>query len=220
MTITHEPAAVAIDSILLATDFSGASERAADYARAIARKFNSTLDMVHVVDPSAVAICDEVVSPAATPHGQVCDAPNMERSHASFVESGVTTRAYTAEGHDAAQTLLGIAHNRHSNLIITGTRAKSGVGRLIMGSTAETLIRNSECPVLTIGPKANRPLDGNFDFRTIVYATDFSEQAAKAARYALAFAAHSNGRLCCCFVESDEIEVPAIQAERTARFTR
>jgi nucleotide-binding universal stress UspA family protein len=217
MTLTQEPVAVSIDTILLATDFSGTSERAAAYARAIARRFGATLDMIHVVDQSAIAICDEAVFDMQQKKLHP-DAAKPEP--VPFVEFGVTTRSFTAEGHDAAQTLLEFAHQRHSDLIVAGTQAKTGVGRLILGSTAEKLIRNAECPVLTIGPKAVPPPEGALAFRCIVYATDFSLQAAKAATHALALAENNHARLCCCFVEEDELQDPAVRAERTRRFTR
>jgi nucleotide-binding universal stress UspA family protein len=219
MTLTHEPVAVSIDTILLATDLSGTSERAAAYARAIARRFGSTLDMIHVVDPSALAICDEVVFDMQQKKLHP-DTATSKPEPPSFVEFGVTTRSFTAEGHDAAQTLLELAHQRHSDLIVAGTQAKTGMGRLILGSTAEKLIRNANCPVLTIGPNAVAPPADSLAFRCIVYATDFSPQAAKAALHALALAESNRARLCCCFVEEDELQDPAVRAERTRRFTR
>ncbi len=219
MTITQEPVAVSIDTILLATDFSGASEKAASYAKAIARRFGATLEMVHVVDPSAVAICDEVAGAMPTLDKSFGDCEDQVGTQASFIDAGVVTKSFTTEGRDAAQTLLQLAHQHHADLIVAGTQSKTGVERLFLGSTAEKLIRTADCPVLTIGPNVVWPAEGALAFRTIVYATDFSVQAAKAARYALAFAAEHGARLCCCFVENSEAEVPAIQANETADFT-
>ena len=219
MTITQEPVAVSIDTILLATDFSGASEKAASYAKAIARRFGSTLEMVHVVSPSAVAICDEAAGCMPLPDKISSDGPAQMRTQASFIEAGVTTKSFTTEGHDAAQTLLQLAHLHHADLIVAGTQSKTGVERLFLGSTAEKLIRTAECPVLTIGPSVVWPAEGPLEFRCIVYATDFSTQSAKAARYALAFATQHGARLCCCYVENTEAEVPAMRADTTADFT-
>ena len=219
MTITQEPVAVSIDTILLATDFSGASEKAASYAKAIARRFGSTLEMVHVVSPSAVAICDEAAGCMPLPDNISSDEAAQMRTQASFIEAGVTTKSFTTEGQDAAQTILQLAHQHHADLIVAGTQSKTGVERLFLGSTAEKLIRTAEFPVLTIGPSAAWPAEGPLEFRCIVYATDFSTQSAKAARYALAFATQHGARLCCCFVENTEAEVPAMRANSTADFT-
>ena len=219
MTITQEPVAISIDTVLLATDFSGASEKSASYAKAIARRFNSTLEMIHVIDPSAIAICDEVAGCVSLPDKVFSDAADPMRTQASFIEAGVTTKSFTTEGHNAAETLLELAHQHHVDLIVAGTQSKTGVERLFLGSTAEQLIRAAECPVLTIGPSVVWPPDGPLEFRCIVYATDFSVQSAKAARYALAFAAQQGARLCCCYVENSEAEVPASRADTTADFT-
>ena len=219
MTTTQEPVAISIDTVLLATDFSGASEKAAAYAKMIARRFNSTLEMIHVVDPSAVAICDEVAGCTPPPDKVFSDGTDQMHTQASFVEAGVVTKSFTTEGHDAAQTLLQLAHQHHADLIVAGTQSKTGVARLFLGSTAEKLIRAAECPVLTIGPNVVWPGDGPLEFRCIVYATDFSTQSAKAARYALAFAAQHGARLCCCYVENSEAEVPAMRVDKTAAFT-
>jgi nucleotide-binding universal stress UspA family protein len=175
--------------------------------------------MIHVVDPSAVAVCDEVAGCIPPPDKVSGNAADQMRTQASFVEAGVTTKSFTTEGHDAAQTLMELAHQHHADLIVAGTQSKTGVERLFLGSTAEKLIRAADCPVLTIGPSVVWPADGPLEFRCIVYATDFSAQSAKAARYALAFAAQHGARLCCCYVENSESEVPAMRADTTADFT-
>jgi nucleotide-binding universal stress UspA family protein len=184
MTLTQQPADVSIDTILLANDFSGASEKAAAYAKAIAHHFGSTLEMIHVVDPATISVYDEVVVGTAAEEALRKLLAHTHREEVSYMESGVVTKSFSTEGHDAAQTLLQFAHERKSDLIVAGTQAKKGVERLVLGSTAENLIRNAECPVLTIGPNADWPTENPLAFRCIVYATDFSPQSAKAARYA------------------------------------
>jgi nucleotide-binding universal stress UspA family protein len=99
--------------------------------------------------------------------------------------------------------LLRVAREHQADLIVAGTHSKSGVDRLILGSTAEDLIRHAECPVLTVGPHAKEAVDGPLAFRTIVYATDFSPKAAKAASYALSFAQDSGAHLVYCYVMED-----------------
>ena len=85
-------------------------------------------------------------------------------------------------------------------MIVAGTHSKWGVERMVTGSTAEELIRSATCPVLTVGPNAKDPAPGPLVFRSIVYATDFSPEAAKAAAYALSFAQDSGAHLYLCYV--------------------
>ena len=54
MPLIETPVYLSIEKILLATDFSLPSEKAADYAKALARRFNSTVDVAHCFNPSVV----------------------------------------------------------------------------------------------------------------------------------------------------------------------
>ena len=78
--------------------------------------------------------------------------------------------------------------------------------RLILGSTAEQLIRNAKTPVLTVGPHCKMAADAPLAFRTIVYATDFSAEAARAAVYALSFAEDCGAHLYCCYVLGIQVD--------------
>ncbi len=112
----------------------------------------------------------------------------------------LSARTTLPEGHRPSASLLKVAKEHETDLIVAGTQSKSGVERLILGSTAEQIIRNAECPVLTVGPKVTPPGDAPLAFQTIVYATDFSAEAAKAAVYALSFAQDSGAHLYFCYV--------------------
>jgi nucleotide-binding universal stress UspA family protein len=125
---------------------------------------------------------------------------NLRCLRDDFSASGIDTRTASPEGHRPAARLLKVAKEDEVDVIVAGTQSKSGVKRLILGSTAEQLIRNAECPVLTVGPNAKPPGDAPLVFQTIVYATDFSAEAAKAAVYALSFAQDSGARLYFCYV--------------------
>ena len=73
-----------------------------------------------------------------------------------------------------------------SDLLVMGTIGRTGVRKILLGSVAEEAMRESRCPVLTVGPKSHAAEE--IGFRQILYATDFSTDALVAAPYALAFA--------------------------------
>ncbi len=52
MPTVQNPVAVNVEKILLATDFSASSEKAAAYAKALARRFQSTVEIAHIFNPS------------------------------------------------------------------------------------------------------------------------------------------------------------------------
>jgi len=209
MLVLADPVSVSIDTILLATDFSPESERAAAYAQAIARRYGSALEIAHVFDPSVVTTYEEAMIGLPVEARRQASEARLEELRARLGSAGVVTRAVSLEAHRPAPALLAAAQKHKVDLIVAGTQSKSGLERLLLGSTAEQLVRSSECPVLTVGPKARVPGDEPLVFRTIVYATDFSAEAANAAVYALSFAEDSQARLYCCYVRAAESESPA-----------
>ena len=208
MPLIEERVSVSVKKILLATDFSSVSEKAAAYARALARRFSSTVEIAHVFDPSVVTSYEEAIVGLPVNERRRIANENLERLHDDFSASGIDARTTLTEGHRPFPNLLKIAKDHEVDLIVAGTESKSGVERLLLGSTAEEVIRKAECPVLTVGPNAKLPSDSPLAFQTIVYATDFSAEAAKAAAYALSFAQDSGAHLYFCYVlglQSDSI---------------
>lgn len=195
MPVIGERVSVSVKKILLATDFSSASEKAATYARALARRFSSTIEIAHVFDPSIVTSYEEAIIGMPVNERRRISNESLQRLRDDFSVSGIDTRTTSPEGHRPAAGLLRVAKEHEVDVIVAGTQSKSGVERLILGSTAEQLIRNAECPVLTVGPNAKSCGDAPLVFQTIVYATDFSAEAAKAAVYALSFAQDSGAHL-------------------------
>jgi nucleotide-binding universal stress UspA family protein len=200
MSVIEERIAVSIEKILFATDFSSASEKAALYAKALARRFSSTVEIAHIFDPSVVSSYEETILSLPNDERRRIGNERLQLLQEEFSTSGIEVRAILPEGHRPSTALLKVAKEDKVDLIVAGTQSKTGVERLILGSTAEQLIRNAACPVLTVGPKAKAVGDAPLVFRTIVYATDFSGEAAKAAVYALSFAQDSGAHLYLCHV--------------------
>jgi nucleotide-binding universal stress UspA family protein len=200
MPVIGECVSVSLQKIMLATDFSPASEKAASYARALARRFASTVEIVHVFDPSIVSNYEQAIIALPVSERLRISNENLERLRDDFSGSRVDARIVSREGHRPFAGLLKVAKEHEADLIVTGTQSKTGVKRFVLGSTAEQLIRNAECPVLTVGPNAKPAEDAPLEFQRIVFATDFSAEAAKAAVYALSFAQDSSARLYFCYV--------------------
>lgn len=191
---------VSIKNILLASDFSPASDAAAAYAKGLAVNFRSAVEIVHVFDPSVVTSYVEAILGASAKDKHRMGNENLERLERNFANAGIETCTSLPEAHRPHVALLKLAKEHETDLIVAGTHSKWGLERLVVGSTAEELIRNAACPVLTVGPQARHPQDGPLVFRTIIYATDFSPEAAKAAVFALSFAQDSGARIYFCYV--------------------
>jgi nucleotide-binding universal stress UspA family protein len=196
--VIGERVSVSVRKILLATDFSSASEKACLYAKALARHFSSIVELAHVFDPSVVTTYEEALIGLPTNERRRISNERLETLRDDFSSCGIETLTISPEGHRPASELLKIAKEQEVELIVAGTHSKSGIEKLVLGSTAEHLIRNSECPVLTVGPNAKLIGDGPLTFKSIVYATDFTPEAAKAAVYAVSFAQDSGANLYFC----------------------
>ncbi len=207
MQAIKEPTAISLDRIVLATDFSTASERATEYARALAMRYGSVLEVMHVYDSSLQPPRDSVQVEVAPEERRGIALEVLARAQAWISKSGVEVTTVCLAGRRPAVAIVAEAKARGAELIVTGTTSKSGLERLVLGSTAEQIIRGAECPVLTVGPKVRQPELGPLSFNRIVLANDFSPEATKAAVYALSFAEDCGAKLYCCYVlgESDHL---------------
>jgi nucleotide-binding universal stress UspA family protein len=202
MPMTEICSGTRLERILLATDFSSVAEVATAYAVGLARQFSSLLEAVHVIDLSSA---DPTLDVLMEPTLEALRHSGQERlQHLTEGISGLTLKKKMIEGHRTAAVLLGEAIDGNADLIVLGTSSKHGLQKLTLGSTAEEVVREAPCPVLTIGPHVSKPTDGSLCFRRIVFATDFSACSAKAATLALSFAKESDTKVYLCHVVGDE----------------
>jgi nucleotide-binding universal stress UspA family protein len=186
-----------VERILLATDFSAVSNNAASYARVLARRFSSSVEIAHIFEPAPLSSHDEPLVSGTEEERRRLIEGKLERLREDFAALGIDVRTGSREGHRASVGLLKIVTEQRIDLIVAGTQSKSGVERRVLGSTAEQLIRSAACPVFTVGPHAKQP---PLFFERIVYATDFLLEAAKAGFYAVSFAEDSGAHLYVCHV--------------------
>lgn len=209
MPVLPQPAKVSLEAILLAVDFTFSSGRAALYAKKLALRYSSLVEIIHVFDRSIVDHHDEVLAGTTAVQQRVHRAEQLERLKADFASAGIRAKVAARVGHRPHAVLLKSAEDDHVDLIVAGTAAKSGTERLVLGSTAEELIRSARCPVLTVGPRVPEPEEGPLRFRDIVVATDFSAEAAKAIEFALSFAQDSGAHIYVCHVVLPQVTAGA-----------
>ena len=193
-----------LKSVLFATDFSEASEKALRHALAIARHYGAKLYLVHVVSslgltmvgPDAVTMSAEIITR---------DAAELENR---LVQSG----ALTAVPHELIvrqgivwDELDKIVDQEQIELVIIGTHARRGLGKLLLGSVAEHIFRHESCLVLTVGPGSlpDSPLGSGRAIRPFLFATDFSEASLHALPYAISSANHFGTKLILLHVISE-----------------
>ncbi|WP_035355407.1 universal stress protein [Edaphobacter aggregans] len=98
MPLIEEPVVVAIKKILLATDFSPSSEKAVSYARALALRFSSTVEIAHVFDPSIVTSYEEAIIGLPVNERRRIANEILDRLRDDLSASGIKTRTTMPEG--------------------------------------------------------------------------------------------------------------------------
>jgi nucleotide-binding universal stress UspA family protein len=147
----------AVQTILHPSDFSERSEYAFRYAGLLARELGARLIVLHVLPPPPVAIHGEMIS--YVPPSDAYRQDLREKLTQLQVEGpGVPVDHFLEEG-DPAGVILRVAHATPCDLIVMGTHGRTGLGRLLMGSVAEEVVRKAPCPVLTVKvPLPGKPL--------------------------------------------------------------
>ena len=184
--------AAGFQNILFATDFSDASARAIPYIKEIAKHYEANLVVLHV-HPAVVNAMSPPETWAADAAAAEASA-QMHREHLLSTFAGIPTKVRIEEG--GIQTgLQGAIERYHIDLVVIGTRGRTGASKLLFGSTAEDIMRTANCPVLTIGPHADPSREPDGQIREILYATDFASQTQTAAAYAVSLAEEFQARL-------------------------
>jgi nucleotide-binding universal stress UspA family protein len=212
-----KPGAVAVKNVLFATDFSATSEAALPYATAICRHFGSTLHTVHVLSDAGLLMMtggvDYVSMGTIYEDAQTEAKEKLDKLCAGFQE--IPHRNYVRHGQ-VWKNLAAIVEDNAVDLIVVGTHGRTGLGKLLLGSVAEDILRHAACPVLTVGPKVSgraklpsfqggghdvAPLE--LELRQIVFATNFTKNAARIAQEAVALAEEFRARLTLMHVVED-----------------
>jgi nucleotide-binding universal stress UspA family protein len=135
-----------IHTILHPTDFSQQSAFAFQVACSVARDYGAKLHIVHVMVPPLV-VYGEGVLPVAAESLQEELRQKLDRLHGK--DANVRVLHHLEEGQPVDQ-ILHVAKETGCDLIVMGTHGRTGLGRVLMGSVAEGVIRKAPCPVLTI----------------------------------------------------------------------
>jgi nucleotide-binding universal stress UspA family protein len=176
---------VQIKNIVYATDFSGAAAAAMPFAAEIAKSFGAKLLAVHAKTPENYALPVTEVWPMANAQLEENVVELRRNLYNRF--PGVESEVLIAEG-GVCGVVESVAEEKKADLIVVGTSGREGIGKFILGSAAEEILRRTKCPVLTVGPHSPSDPPREAKFRKIVFATNFGEGSSAAAAYAMALA--------------------------------
>jgi nucleotide-binding universal stress UspA family protein len=101
----------------------------------------------------------------------------MKEAKSFLVQAGIDTEFMILEDGIPAQQIISFVRGCDSPLLLMGTHAFGGMERFLLGSIAEEVLREAECPVITVGPHVAFGKENHPGLRKILFATDFSEHS-------------------------------------------
>jgi len=181
-------------TILAATDFTPASERAFAFALGMAHRYGAELDIVHALPLDNVGMRSMVPVPHEMDTRRIEAEKQLHRAAKDAKTAGVANQVILERGR-VTEVIADTACQLNADLLVVGTHGRGGFKKLALGSVAESVLRMVECPVLTVGEHVPLPASGVPEFHTILFATDFGPASMKAWPYALAIAKEYGSKL-------------------------
>jgi universal stress protein A len=153
-----------IRSILVPTDFSECGNYALSWAASLARTFKASIICVHVIEPIVPTVGYSGMSeplPIADISEQLEDSAERELPKLAECEecAGLDVEELIVHG-EAASEIVQVAKDRDVDLIVVSSHGRTGLGRILFGSTAEAVVRHAPCPVLVVKPEPGEEVTG------------------------------------------------------------
>lgn len=162
-----------IDTILCAYDFSETAKVALEQALWFAREHGARLVLAHIVEPIPLGPYPLLIAPENDLAIRDIARKRIEELAASL-QADELDLAIRVEVGEPGPKIIDVANSLEVDLVVVGTRGLTGLKHLVMGSTAEYVVRRCARPVLTVHP-SDRVLVKSMD--TVVLPTDLSDDA-------------------------------------------
>lgn len=187
-----------VEKILLSTDGSLYSEGAIREGIKIAKRCSSKLSVVSVLEtnPEYDAIAPQMVEKAEKELREHLDSVTARAK-----KEGLACEIIVRRG-DAYKDIVDEAARQKSTMIVMGRRGRTGLKRLVMGSTTARVIGHAPCSVLVV------PRAAQVEFKNVLVATDGSRYSAAAASEAIGIAKINSSRLTVISVVPSEFMPP------------
>jgi nucleotide-binding universal stress UspA family protein len=136
------------DNILIATDDSEPAKKATDEAITLAKSFDATIHGVTAVEGDTPKWDS---GPEADPPPESTAGQALGHLKSRVADEYTADAVETAVVHgEPAEVILEYAQDHEIDIIVTGTHSRTGMDRLVIGSIAEQIIRESSVPVVTV----------------------------------------------------------------------
>lgn len=143
---------ISMQTILVPIDFSDFSRRALEFAAAFATQFQASVVLVHVVEPMAFPEnCISLPAPTDDINGSLIKAADdrLAAECRALEKQGIEVKPLSRLGRPYLE-IADAARELGADLIVLATHGHTGLRHVLLGSTAERVVRHAPCPVLTV----------------------------------------------------------------------
>lgn len=191
--------------IAIATDFSETADRAVRIGGRLAQRFGSKVSLLHVFDPSPYVSLLEPRNPGEAEETMAGAARKELSKSREALLTDVENVELVPLRHDSPAAGLGDwADENGVDLIVVGTRGRSGIVRMLVGSVAERIVRYASCDVMVVGTA-----DDEWSPELLVAPTDFSMTANKGLEAASMLQKNLSAKLSLVHVYDDTVPIPS-----------
>ena len=136
-----------LETILLATDGSAASEQASEQAIDLACQVGARLLVVSVVPSRGSAGAAAAGKDEADTRDSMAARAQMIVQRAKAAGANSTFLVWEGE---AGEAIVGAADSENADVIVVGSHGRSGVSRFFIGSVSDYVVRHAHCPVMVV----------------------------------------------------------------------
>jgi nucleotide-binding universal stress UspA family protein len=145
-----------IRRVMFATDFSKASAKAFETAVTLAKTNRSALTILHVIAPFTPIMPEQYIGTQTWEEidrqGREWTKRELAKLSKRATKAGLRVAAIVADGVPARQ-IVRTARSRNADLLVLGTRGRTGLSKLFLGSVATRVVATAPCPVVTVRGK-------------------------------------------------------------------
>lgn len=149
----------AIRKILVPIDFSPNAGEATEWATELARRYDASLTILHVVQPVSYAVPEGYIAPSPTVLAEMMTdlGQSLEAAKKKIEASapGVPVITELIQGVPFAE-IVQFAREGDFDLMVMGTHGRTGLKHALLGSVAEKVARKAPCAVLTVRMREHR----------------------------------------------------------------
>jgi nucleotide-binding universal stress UspA family protein len=138
-----------VKTILVPTDFSAASLKAVAFAKQLARAFGARVSLLHVIEP---IVLPDAAAMIALPDDQLAARMHKElqKLAQNFEDADFKFESFLVRKGTPFHEITLAGATSKSDLIVIATHGYTGLKHVLLGSTAERVVRHARCPVLVV----------------------------------------------------------------------